>query len=350
MIRKLLAVGAAALLLAGCSSQGGSSTGVEPGQSGVEIGRGGEEVTIGLTYVPNVQFAPVYVAAADEVFRAAEVGAVIRHHGADEGLFTALVSGEEDLVIASGDEVLQARASGMDVVAVGAYYNQYPVAIISKADSGIGSLEDLKGKSIGLPGEYGSNWFGLLAALQEAGLTRDDVNVVSIGYTQAASLAQGAVDAVVGFVNSDAVQLEEMGEDITVLPLADYDVPLVGATIVSTAKWLDQHEDLAARAIGAITAGMDRVIANPQRALEVSALWDKSLEAPEAHRTAGALLRATIPLWERPDGRASAEQDLGTWQRMAPFLAGVLDVPRSDMNPAGAVTNNYADAYSNVEG
>lgn len=344
---KALPLIVAAALVAGCGSgtaQSGEATQSEPGEqsAGVEIGRGGEEVKVGLTYVPSVQFAPVYVAAADEIFRAAGVGAVIRHHGSDEGLFTALVAGDEDVTVASGDEVLQARAAGMDLVAIGAYYNQYPVAVISKEDSGIKTLQDLRGKTIGLPGEFGSNWFGLLAALQEAGLSRSDVTIVSIGYTQAASLATDQVDAVVGFVNSDAVQLQQMDIRITVIPLAEFDVPLVGATLVTTEEWLEEHPDLARATVGAITAGMDRVISNPQHALEIAALWDTSLSSPSARETGAKLLNATIPLWEGPTGAASTIQDLATWQRMAPFLAGVLDVPVEDMGVDAAVTNDYA--------
>lgn len=344
---RTLALIATAALVAGCGSGAAQSDSLaqsELGQqsAGVEVGRGGEEVKVGLTYVPSVQFAPVYVAAADQIFRAAGVGAVIRHHGSDEGLFTALVAGDEDITVASGDEVLQARAAGMDLVAIGSYYNQHPVAIIAKEGSGINSLQDLRGKSIGLPGEFGSNWFGLLAALQEAGLSRSDVNIVSIGYTQAAALAADQVDAVVGFVNSDAVQLQQMDVPISVIPLAEFDVPLVGATLVTTEEWLGTHPDLARATIGAITAGMDRVISNPQHALEIAALWDTSLSSPSARETAAKLLNATIPLWEGPTGSASTIQDLATWQRMAPFLADVLDVPVEDMGVETAVTNDYA--------
>ncbi len=327
---------AAALTLAGCSDPAPSEGDV------TQIGRGGEEVVIGLTYVPNVQFAPVYVAASEQIFKNAGVGAAIRHHGTDEGLFTALVNGEEDVTVASGDEVLQARAAGMDLVSIGAYYDQYPVALIAAADANIETLEDLEGKSVGVPGEFGSNWFGLLAALDTAGLTLADVNVVSVGFTQAASLASGAVDVVVGFVNSEPVQLEQMDFDFTVLPLADYQVPLVGASIVTTRTWLDSHPELAESTVLAIVAGMDRVIANPQRALEVAALWDTSIERGPARATGAAQLAATIPLWDRGDGRASAIQDLETWERMGPFLSQILDVPETDMGAATAVTNEFA--------
>ena len=309
----------------------------------VPLGVGGEEVVVGLTYVPSVQFAPVYVAGADEVFRAAGIGVSIRHHGADEGLFTALASGEEDVTVASGDEVLQARAAGLDIVAIGAYYHEYPVVIITKEESGIDSVEGLKGKKVGLPGEFGSNWFGLLAALEAADMTTQDIEVVSIGYTQAASLAQGSVDAIVGFVNSDAVQVQELGIAANIIELAPGGVPLVGATIVSTQEWVDAHPELATATVGAITAGVERVVKNPQHALEISSHWDKSLEDAQVRQVAARMLEATIELWKTADGSVSAVQDLATWEEMAPFLSEILDLDLGGMNAAGAVTNAYAE-------
>lgn len=338
-----IATTVALVALAGCT---GGSTGEDEGEDVVgktiTVGQTGEEVTIGLTYVPNVQFSPVYVAAEDDVFQSAGIAASIRHHGPDEGLFTALANGQEDVTIASGDEVLQARAAGLDVVSIGAYYNRYPVAIIVGADSDVQSIPDLEGKKVGVPGEFGSSWFGLLAALEMADMTTEDVEVVSIGFTQASALASGQVDAIVGFTNSDAVQLEQMGVPIRIVELAEEPVPLIAASIVTTNEWADANPQLATAVVEAIVAGEDRVIANPQHGLEATEKWDPSLADSAVRQNASHMLAATITLWEGVDGAASAYQDLEKWEKMAPFLAGILDMDQADMKESGAVTNQFA--------
>lgn len=345
-----LTLGAAATILAACSpaSPGDGMTGspLDPqsnlvGET-VDLGLGGEQVTVGLTYVPNVQFAPVYVAGTDEIFRAAGIGVSIRHHGNDEGLFTALVSGEEDVTVASGDEVLQARAAGMDLVSIGAYYHQYPVVIVVKEDSGIKTIEDLQGKKVGLPGEFGSNWFGLLAALDGAGMSTADVKVTSIGFTQAASLASDQVDAIVGFINSDVVQLQQLGVPITVIPLTSGEPPLVGASIVTTTRWLEENPGLAAGVVGSITAGAERVLQNPQHALEVTTLWDPALKDAQTRAGAAKILEATLPLWKDEDGSANSTQDLVTWQAMGVFLGPILGSEITPEDVDKAVTNSAA--------
>ncbi len=330
-------VGVSALLLAGCT--GGSDVPESVEGESVEVSANGKPLTLGLTFVPSVQFAPVYVAAEDSIFTNAGLGVSIRHHGSDEGLFQALTSGDEDIVIASGDEVLQARAAGADIVAIGQYYNQYPVEIIVPEDSGIVELSDLEGKKIGLPGEFGSNWFGLLAALNEANLSQDDVSIVSVGYTQASALASGDVDAIVGFSNSEAVQLDALGFVTRSLKLAD-DVPLVGASIVTTSKWAEENGRAASGVVASLKAAMERLAANPAHALEVSAKWDNTLTDEMAQRGAKATLEATIPMWV-VDGKANMTQNTQTWEEMAPFLANVLNDEEIASALDGAVTNQY---------
>ena len=124
-----LALGAcASLALSGCvaGSNAGQSDSSATG-----------DVTIGLTYIPNVQFAPVYVADAQGMYNDAGVTATVRHHGSDEGLLTALLAGQEDVVIASGDEAAVAASQGLDIVSIGQYYASYPGTVIVPADSPI---------------------------------------------------------------------------------------------------------------------------------------------------------------------------------------------------------------------
>ena len=224
-----LALGAcASLALSGCvaGSNAGQSDSSATG-----------DVTIGLTYIPNVQFAPVYVADAQGMYNDAGVTATVRHHGSDEGLLTALLAGQEDVVIASGDEAAVAASQGLDIVSIGQYYASYPGTVIVPADSPIVTLSDLKGKTIGIPGEYGSSYYATLAAIKAGGLQTSDVTISSIGYTQQAALAAGQVDAVVGFTNNDAVQMRLSGLDIREIPLDDGSTPLVAASIITTRDW-----------------------------------------------------------------------------------------------------------------
>ena len=120
--RRLLAGGLAltgAGALAACSSGTASRA--------ASASAAGGALTIGLTYTPNIQFAPFYMAKKDGTYAA---NVTLHHHGAQDGLFDALQSGQEQLVIAGADEAVVATSNGSDLVIVGGCYQSYPACLI----------------------------------------------------------------------------------------------------------------------------------------------------------------------------------------------------------------------------
>ena len=334
-VLRLVALGACASLALAACAPGGSAT-----QSG---SKDASNVTIGLTYIPNIQFSPVYVADAQGMYNEAGIDATIRHHGSHEGFFTALLAGEEDVVIASGDEAVAAAAQGLDIVSIGQYYASYPGTVIVPASSEITTLADLKGKTVGIPGEHGANYYATRSAMQEAGLAESDVTISPIGYTQQAALAAGQVDAVVGFTNNDAVQMRLSGLDIREIPLDDGSTPLVAASIVTTREWAQAHPQQARAVVSATASAMNAIAENPQVALDATAQWDTTLTDETSLGAANAVLAATVPLWLGDDARSDGVQDLATWSSMVSFLSSI-GVLEGDVDPSAIVTNEYADA------
>ncbi|WIK65079.1 ABC transporter substrate-binding protein [Gleimia hominis] len=327
------------LLIAGCTA----STGGEPASKPADKAGGGSPVTVGMTYIPNVQFAPAYVADKEGLFTAEGVAAKLRHHGTDEGLFTALLAGEEDVVIASADEMLQARAQGMDLISVGQYYQKYPTKIMVKDDSAIRSVADLKGKKVGLPGEFGSNWFGLLAALKDSGMTRADIDVQSIGFTQLAALKSDKVDAVVGFSNNDGVQFELADVPVREIDLAKTgEPPLVGMNIVTSSQFAKNHADALKHTLQALSKGMQVCVDDPARAVDITKSYDQNLTSDEALASAKATLEATNKLFA-PAGKVDFTQDVDQWKRMNDFLSQIEGVLGSKVDVTEAVTNDYLE-------
>ena len=328
-----LALGAcASLVLSACVA------GSNAGQSGSSA-TGDADVTIGLTYIPNVQFAPVYVADAQGLYNDAGVTATVRHHGSDEGLFTALLAGQEDVVIASGDEAVVAASQGLDIVSIGQYYATYPGTVIVPESSDITTLADLKGKTVGIPGEHGANYYATRSAMQSAGLAEADVTIAPIGYTQQAAIASGQVDAVVGFTNNDAVQMRLAGLEIREIAL-DPSTPLVSASIITTHKWAEEHPEQARAVVKATTDAMNAIAADPQIAIDATKKWDDSLVSEDSLAAANAVLAATVPLWVGESGQASGAQDLNKWAQMVTFL-GTLGELEGSVDPAMIATNDY---------
>ncbi len=269
---------------------------------------------IGLTYIPSVQFAPFYVGVKKKLFAD---GVTLRHHGEQEGLFNALLQGTEQFAVAGGDELVQARAeSGADLVAVAQLYHQYPARLIVPTASGIKSLTDLRGKKVGVAGRYGESWIGLTVALALAGMTEKDVEVVEIGYTQQAALRTNRVDAVMGFVNGDAVQLATSGFSARVVPLGD-PFPLVSICLVTTGAYAAANPDLVRTVVRGTVGGMKAVVTAPAEALTITGQYVPGLDDQAAAADAKAVLNATIPLYQDAAGVASGALDPAQWDTMS---------------------------------
>src|SRR5712691_5084156 len=209
-----------ALFLAAC---GGSSS--TPGPTL-------KDVSIGLGYIPNIQFAPFYVAQSKGYYRAAGLN-VTFHHGIVNDLIASMVLGHDTFVFAGGDEELVARNKNLPVIDVATIFQKYPVSLIVPANSPIKTLADLKGHSIGVPFKFGSTYTGLLALLYQAHLSQSDVHVQVLGsFTQVLALTQHKVDAVMGYSNNEPLQLKSQGFDVRTFNVPNYQ-PLVSNGIIT---------------------------------------------------------------------------------------------------------------------
>jgi NitT/TauT family transport system substrate-binding protein len=271
-------------------------------------------LTVGLTYVPNIQFAPFYVAQAKGFYKDAGLDVKLQHHAAGADEFGALVAGQEDILFGGGDEVLQARSkdNGPALVYVAQVFNQYPVALIVPDGSPIKTVADLKGHSVGIPGQYGATWIGLLALLKDAGLNQSDVNIQSIGFTQIAALSTGQVDSVMGYVNNEPVQFQQAGVAIRTFPVSD---PLVSNGLAALRSELDKHPDDIKKFVAATLKGVQYTIDHPDEAFELSKQF-----VPDLQDSQKDVLTASIALWKPQGSQPLGFSDPAAWQAMASFL------------------------------
>ena len=295
-----------------------------------------EEAVVGLTFIPNIQFAAFYNAESAGWYTE-NSGISIRHHGSSEGLFTALTSDQEQFVVAGGDEILQARSQGIDVVAVATYYRQYPAVVIVPQDSSITSIADLAGHKVGVPGKFGESWFALLTGLRHAGLTQDDVTVVEIGYTPQPALTTGQVDALVGFSNSDLLNFAAAGIPVRSI---NPEAPLVSICLATTGAYLKAHPDEVSLVVAGMVRGMEEAIADPAKTLDTAAEFIPSFH-DEVRDQAAIVLPATSALFMNAEGKVSPTFDPTQWSAMAKAMEDAGLIP-AGVEVESAYTNDFS--------
>jgi NitT/TauT family transport system substrate-binding protein len=278
-------------------------------------------VSIGLGYIPDIQFAPFYMPVSKGYYKDAGLNVTL-NHGIVTDLFGEMLSGKDTFVFATGDETLVARSKKLPVVSVSTLYQRYPVSLIVPANSPIKTLADLKGHTIGEPGPFGSTHIGLLALLHQAGLTPNDVKLQSIGFTQVNALKEGRVDAVIGYTNNEPLQLSRLGMQVRTFDVSDYQ-PLISNGIVTTEQTLSSQSSVVHAFVQATLKGLNEVIANPSEAMSISQGYIPGMNAT----TAKDELLATIPIWKGDGHHSLGYNASSTWQSTAHFLAGQGLIP-----------------------
>jgi NitT/TauT family transport system substrate-binding protein len=292
-------------------------------------------IRLPMGFVANVQFAPWYVA-------------VERGYFADEGLELEFDYGDWDtkgvqlvaagwtpLAIASGDQVLKARAQGMPIVTVVNWFRRFPVAVVALEESGIRGPADLVGRKVGVPETFGAaSYIGWRALAASTGLEEEDVQLEVIGYAALENLTVGRVEAAVVYANNEPVQLEQRGYDTVLIPVADY-APLVSNGLITNEETLQENPELVRALARAFLKGLADTLDDPDTAFEICKTYVEGLEENESVQR--AVLEATLTYWQ---GEPLGVSDLATWQRTADVMleAGILS---EAVDAEAAFSNDY---------
>jgi NitT/TauT family transport system substrate-binding protein len=287
-----------------------------------------------MGYIPNVQYAPFYLADAEGYFE--EAGMEIEF---DYSLETDAVSrvgaGEAPFGLASGEQVLLARAQGIPVVYVLAWFQDFPVAVASPSGSGIDAPQDLPGTRIGIPGLFGASYIGYQALLRAAGLPEDAATLEAIGFNQVEALLAGQVDGVVVYANNEPIQLEARGMPVDLIRVADY-VELASNGLITNEETLASDPDLVRRMVRAVVLGLEATLRDPEAAFAVAAQYVPGL-AESGEDVQRRVLQASLAFWQAERiGFSSPE----SWANMEEVLLAMGLVP-GPVEVERAYTNEF---------
>ena len=257
-------------------------------------------LSVGLGYIPGVQFAPFYLAQQSGAYDRAGLDVTIQNQ-IDPDLITLVGSGSVDIALADGTSVIPAVSGGIPVRYMATIYGILPNVVIARADAGISKPEDLAGRTVGTPGQYGSGYLTLLGILEEASLSVGDISLdlyPDFGQTQA--LISGAADATTGYANNDLVQAQAAGVEVEVF-YASAAAPFAGPGLISSPATIESKRDAIRAFIAATLDAMRQIAANPELGVDAAAKVVPEVAAtPAARANSLAVMQATVGVWAGP--------------------------------------------------
>lgn len=229
-----------------------------------------------------------YVAQDKGYFAQEKIDLTIDQGDGSATAVTKVMSGTYQASFGDVNAIMQAAATRPEIAPVMVYmiYNQAPFAIITKTSSGIRTLKDLEGKTLGSPaGGAAIKMFPVLA--EKNGIDAKKVNMLNMAPAlQEQMLLQGQVDAsavftVTSYMNL-AAQRVDPDKDIRWISYADNGIDLYGNGVMVSRQLLKEKPQVVAGLVRAINKGLRDTIADPDAAIETLAkrepLINKAME------------------------------------------------------------------------
>jgi putative hydroxymethylpyrimidine transport system substrate-binding protein len=316
----------AALVLVACGERK-EPTAAGPGQ---------KRVTLLLDWLPNADHAPIYAAQATGAFRKAGLDVRIETPSDATTPLKLLAARRVDLAITYEPELLLARDKGQGLVGVGALV-QRPLSSLISLKGKVKAPKDLAGKRVGVTG-LPSDEAALRAILAKAGVDRNRVKTVDVGFNLVPSLLGKKVDAILGaYWNIEAVQLARQHKDPSVIPIDQAGVPTYDELVFAAREdYAGEQGEIVRRFMQALARGAQAMRANPEVAVDALVGANKDLDRD----TQLAMVRKTLPAFFPTAGKPFGWMDPSQWTAYGDWMHEG-DLLTRPTNAARALTNEF---------
>lgn len=227
-----------------------------------------EPATINVIYHPTIGGSTAIATAITEgYFEEQNLTVNLQMYTSGPPEIAAMVAGQADVGFIGSGAAWLAFSGQVNIIALDNL--AITEEIITRADSGINTIADLKGKTIAAQ-EGAAGYTLLLVALKEAGLSVDDVQILNISNDNIASTFNDtSIDAWAGWKPATTSLKEALGGEGAYTLLADnsnYPANAFPSTWVANKDFVNEQADVLQRFVTALTKAQTVRAENPGQA------------------------------------------------------------------------------------
>ncbi len=275
----------------------------------------------------DLPFVGVYVAQEKGFFQEENLDVAIEHSAGQGQHLQLVASGKVQVTTQDAAVLLKRRADpGLPLVSIALIGQRGQQAYAALAESGMKTPKNWEGHTVGYKGAPPPDLYALLAL---AGADPSKIELVNVGFDPRL-LAEGKVDVYPVYKSNEPYQLESWGKQLVLWDAADYNVPTLGLTYVTSDETLQQQPEMLARFLRAALKGIDYARTHEDEALDAVMKYT----GPETDR---GLMKFMMEA-EFKDLESDATQQNGIgwqtaqqWQALADMLQQYDAMPQVDV-------------------
>jgi ABC-type nitrate/sulfonate/bicarbonate transport system substrate-binding protein len=250
-----------------------------------------------LNWYANPYHTPLFVAQELGYYESAGIKLALFEPTDPSDVTEAVGVGAMDLGLKAMIHTLAGRAKGFPIISLGTLLDEPPTGLLSLKSSGIHTFQDIVGKKIGYIGEFGKKIIDDLARL--AGIEPASYETVRVGMNVTDAILRGKIDAGIGFINFQKVELEHLGGEANLLRIDQ----LAGLgcccfcsiQFIACEEFVKAHPEVVKGFLLAIQRGAAFTVEEPEKAFDILCDAKPALRT-EMHK---AIFLRTLPFFSR---------------------------------------------------
>jgi NitT/TauT family transport system substrate-binding protein len=249
----------------------------------------------------------------------------------------ALLSGQVQIAQLGGSEVLSAAAGGADVQIIANLCPYYPYLFM--ANSSITSLNEVKGKKVGVSSFGGSADTATRAGLRKQGVNPDsDVTIVPTGSSanRVAALRSGSIQAGMSQPPESAMLQKEGFRPL--FDLARLKLPAANTVVAVQKSWASSHHAAVQSYVDSLVQAMARERKDKQFTSDALVKWEKVKDRSSLDPTYSYYMNEVFPTYPYPKAAQFADS-VQVLQKKNSKLSG--------FNAGSALDDSYVKSAAN---
>ncbi|MGJ3260799.1 MAG: ABC transporter substrate-binding protein [Rhodospirillales bacterium] len=236
------------------------------------------KISVRLAWIPGVTFIGDYVAQDQGYWKSRGLDVKVEPGGFELDAIKLVAAGADTIGVTSGPQFVQARASGVPIVALASTIPKSPIGWISKADSGIKTPQDFKGHRVG--SQFGTHTeITLEAMMARLDIPLSSFERIAVKFDPRPFVV-GEIDVLPVYLIDQPVDLEAQGIKLNRIDPGDYGAAFdYGNIYFTTEKNIKEMPQTIKAFLEGASEGWSRAESNRPAALDI--LYTR-VETPDA--------------------------------------------------------------------